>query len=130
MVASPFYHQLHIVQLRVLHRLTGEDKFAQVAHPALARSRGKNRNRRKRRRDRSLRTPPHLQPTTHCDKNSTPKENSWFATSAPWAWLTDQKPFWTPPANCNAKTPTRTFFWWAKAQKKSAAARTIHEAPA
>lgn len=31
MVASPFYHQLHIVQLRVLHRLTGEDKFAQVA---------------------------------------------------------------------------------------------------
>jgi D-glucuronyl C5-epimerase C-terminus len=89
MVASPFYHQLHIVQLGVQHRLTGEDKFAQVAHPALARSRGKNRNRRKRRRDRSLRTPPHLQPTTHCDKNSTPKENSWFATSAPWAWLTD-----------------------------------------
>jgi hypothetical protein len=31
MVASPFYHQLHIVQLRVMHRLTGEDKFAQVA---------------------------------------------------------------------------------------------------
>jgi len=31
MVASPFYHQLHIVQLRVMHRLTGEDKFASVA---------------------------------------------------------------------------------------------------
>jgi len=31
MVASPFYHQLHIVQLRVMHRLTGEDKFARVA---------------------------------------------------------------------------------------------------
>jgi heparosan-N-sulfate-glucuronate 5-epimerase len=31
MVASPFYHQLHIVQLRVMHRLTGEQKFAQVA---------------------------------------------------------------------------------------------------
>jgi heparosan-N-sulfate-glucuronate 5-epimerase len=31
MVASPFYHQLHIVQLRVMHRLTGEDAFASVA---------------------------------------------------------------------------------------------------
>ena len=31
MVASPFYHQLHIVQLRVMHRLTGEEKFAEVA---------------------------------------------------------------------------------------------------
>jgi hypothetical protein len=31
MVASPFYHQLHIVQLRVMHRLTGEALFAQVA---------------------------------------------------------------------------------------------------
>lgn len=31
MVASPFYHQLHIVQLRVMHRLTGEAKFARVA---------------------------------------------------------------------------------------------------
>jgi hypothetical protein len=31
MVASPFYHQLHIVQLRVMHRLTGEARFAQVA---------------------------------------------------------------------------------------------------
>ena len=31
MVASPFYHQLHIVQLRVMHRLTGEEKFAELA---------------------------------------------------------------------------------------------------
>lgn len=31
MVASPFYHQLHIIQLRIMHRLTGEDKFARVA---------------------------------------------------------------------------------------------------
>jgi len=31
MVASPFYHQLHVVQLRVMHRLTGEDAFARVA---------------------------------------------------------------------------------------------------
>ncbi len=31
MVASPFYHQLHILQLRVMHRLTGDDKFARVA---------------------------------------------------------------------------------------------------
>jgi heparosan-N-sulfate-glucuronate 5-epimerase len=31
MVASPFYHQLHIVQLRVMHRLTGEEKFIRVA---------------------------------------------------------------------------------------------------
>ena len=31
MVASHFYHQLHIVQLRIMRRLTGEDKFARVA---------------------------------------------------------------------------------------------------
>ena len=31
MVASNFYHRLHIVQLRIMHRLTGEAKFAQVA---------------------------------------------------------------------------------------------------
>ncbi len=31
MVASTFYHQLHIVQLRVMHRLTGEARFAEVA---------------------------------------------------------------------------------------------------
>jgi heparosan-N-sulfate-glucuronate 5-epimerase len=32
MVASNFYHRLHIVQLRVMHRLTGEPKFAEVAN--------------------------------------------------------------------------------------------------
>jgi hypothetical protein len=31
MVASRFYHQLHIVQLRMMHRLTGEAEFARVA---------------------------------------------------------------------------------------------------
>ena len=31
MVASPFYHRLHIVQLRVMHRLTGETRFSEVA---------------------------------------------------------------------------------------------------
>lgn len=31
MVASRFYHQLHIVQLRVMHRLTGEKEFLAVA---------------------------------------------------------------------------------------------------
>jgi hypothetical protein len=31
MVASPFYHRLHILQLRVMHRLTGEAAFARVA---------------------------------------------------------------------------------------------------
>ncbi|MFZ0731385.1 MAG: D-glucuronyl C5-epimerase family protein [Candidatus Sulfotelmatobacter sp.] len=31
MVASRFYHHLHIVQLRVMHRLTGEPLFAQIA---------------------------------------------------------------------------------------------------
>jgi heparosan-N-sulfate-glucuronate 5-epimerase len=31
MVASAFYHRLHIVQLRVMYRLTGEDAFARVA---------------------------------------------------------------------------------------------------
>lgn len=31
MLASPFYHRLHIVQLGVLHRLTGEALFAQYA---------------------------------------------------------------------------------------------------
>lgn len=31
MVASPFYHRLHIVQLRVMHRLTGEEEFARIA---------------------------------------------------------------------------------------------------
>jgi heparosan-N-sulfate-glucuronate 5-epimerase len=31
MLASPFYHRLHIVQLRVMHRLTGEPVFQQCA---------------------------------------------------------------------------------------------------
>ena len=31
MVASAFYHRLHIVQLRVMHRLTGEEEFVRVA---------------------------------------------------------------------------------------------------
>jgi len=43
MVASPFYHQLHIVQLRIMQRLTGEDTFARVADrwESYSRSRGK-----------------------------------------------------------------------------------------
>ena len=31
MIASPFYHALHIVQLRVMQRITGETLFAEVA---------------------------------------------------------------------------------------------------
>ncbi len=31
MIASPFYHALHIVQLRVMHRLTGEAIFSETA---------------------------------------------------------------------------------------------------
>lgn len=31
MVASSFYHRLHIVQLRIMHRLTNEPEFSQVA---------------------------------------------------------------------------------------------------
>jgi heparosan-N-sulfate-glucuronate 5-epimerase len=31
MVASAFYHQLHIVQLRIMYRLTGEAEFARIA---------------------------------------------------------------------------------------------------
>jgi len=43
MVASPFYHRLHAVQLRVMHRLTGEEIFASYADKweAYARSRAK-----------------------------------------------------------------------------------------
>ena len=43
MVASSFYHHLHIVQLQVMHRLTREEKFAQVAErwEGYARSRAK-----------------------------------------------------------------------------------------
>jgi len=31
MVASPFYHRLHIVQLRIMEQMTGEKKFGKVA---------------------------------------------------------------------------------------------------
>jgi hypothetical protein len=31
MVASPFYHRLHVVQLRIMHRLTGDEIFARYA---------------------------------------------------------------------------------------------------
>lgn len=43
MVASRFYHQLHVVQLRVMHRLTDEEAFARVADrwESYARSRAK-----------------------------------------------------------------------------------------
>jgi len=44
MVASSFYHQLHIVQLRIMYRLTGEQLFAQVAD-RWERYAGKRRNR-------------------------------------------------------------------------------------
>ena len=43
MIASPFYHRLHIVQLRVMHRLTGDSVFARFADKweAYGRSRSK-----------------------------------------------------------------------------------------
>jgi len=43
MIASPFYHRLHIVQLRVMHRLTGDETFARFSGKweAYARSRAK-----------------------------------------------------------------------------------------
>jgi heparosan-N-sulfate-glucuronate 5-epimerase len=43
MVASPFYHRLHIVQLRVMHCLTGDEIFARYANKweSYARSRTK-----------------------------------------------------------------------------------------
>jgi len=43
MVASPFYHRLHIVQLRVMHRISGDQIFARYADKweAYARSRAK-----------------------------------------------------------------------------------------
>jgi len=43
MVASPFYHRLHIAQLRLMHRLTGDNVFSQYADrwEAYARSRAK-----------------------------------------------------------------------------------------
>jgi len=46
MVASPFYHRLHIVQLRVMHRMTGDDIFARFADKWQAYTRSfKNRTR-------------------------------------------------------------------------------------
>jgi heparosan-N-sulfate-glucuronate 5-epimerase len=43
MIASPFYHRLHVVQLRVMYRLTGDDRFARFAGKweAYTRSRAK-----------------------------------------------------------------------------------------
>ena len=43
MIASPFYHRLHITQLRVMHRITSENSFAEYADhwAAYARSRPK-----------------------------------------------------------------------------------------
>ena len=43
MVASPFYHQLHVTQLRIMHRLTGDDLFSRCADrwETYARSRAK-----------------------------------------------------------------------------------------
>jgi hypothetical protein len=43
MVASPFYHQLHVVQLKVMHQLTGDEIFADYAErwAKYSRSRGK-----------------------------------------------------------------------------------------
>jgi heparosan-N-sulfate-glucuronate 5-epimerase len=31
MIASPFYHRLHVTQLRIMHKITGDDVFAQYA---------------------------------------------------------------------------------------------------
>jgi hypothetical protein len=43
MVASPFYHRLHVVQLRVMYGLTGDEILARYADKweAYARSRAK-----------------------------------------------------------------------------------------
>jgi hypothetical protein len=43
MIASPFYHRLHVTQLRVMHRITSENIFAQFANSweNYARSRSK-----------------------------------------------------------------------------------------
>jgi heparosan-N-sulfate-glucuronate 5-epimerase len=43
MVASPFYHRLHVVQLRIMYRLTGDEVFARYADKweAYAHSRAK-----------------------------------------------------------------------------------------
>ena len=31
MIASPFYHRLHVTQLRIMHKITGDDVFARYA---------------------------------------------------------------------------------------------------
>jgi heparosan-N-sulfate-glucuronate 5-epimerase len=31
MIASPFYHRLHVTQLRVMHKITGDDVFEKYA---------------------------------------------------------------------------------------------------
>jgi heparosan-N-sulfate-glucuronate 5-epimerase len=43
MVASPFYHRLHVIQLRIMHRITGDEVFASYADKweGYARSRAK-----------------------------------------------------------------------------------------
>src|SRR6185437_2792849 len=43
MIASPFYHRLHVTQLRVMHRITAENVFADYADrwEAYARSKSK-----------------------------------------------------------------------------------------
>jgi heparosan-N-sulfate-glucuronate 5-epimerase len=43
MIASPFYHRLHVTQLRVMHRITSEKTFAQYAErwESFAQSRSK-----------------------------------------------------------------------------------------
>ena len=48
MLASPFYHRLHVVQLRVMHRLTGEEIFSHYA------DRWENYARDRRKRTRAL----------------------------------------------------------------------------
>lgn len=46
MIASPFYHSLHIVQLEIMHKLTGDDQFSATADRWKAyRSRSANRSR-------------------------------------------------------------------------------------
>ena len=31
MIASPFYHRLHVTQLRIMHKITGDEVFARYA---------------------------------------------------------------------------------------------------
>lgn len=46
MLASPFYHRLHVVQLEVMHRLTGEPRFWEVAQRWAAYARDPRKRRR------------------------------------------------------------------------------------